>query len=127
MTIRLPGQVRKAMLIHAANCEPEECCGLIASSGSGEVRFVYPLTNADHSETSFEIDDNESFRAFVHADGKGWSISGVFHSHPRGPDVLSERDLDGAVDPGWLHVLVTAGALRAFRVEAGAAVEVEVI
>ncbi|MDH3517766.1 MAG: M67 family metallopeptidase [Acidimicrobiia bacterium] len=127
MTIRLPGEVREAILTHAANCEPEECCGLLASNASGEVRFVYPLTNSDHSERSFTIEESESYSAFLHADRSGWSISGVFHSHPRGPDVLSDRDLDGAVDSGWLHVLVSPGGLRAFRVEGGAAVEVELI
>lgn len=127
MTIRLPDQAREALLTHAANCEPEECCGLIASNRSGEVQFVYPLTNSDRSETSFTIDERESYHAFVHADHQGWNISGVFHSHPRGPDVLSERDRAEAVDPGWLHVLVSPGGLRAFRVEAGVPVEVEVV
>ena len=124
--VRLPADVVTAMLVHADNCSPEECCGLIASDLSGDIRFVYPLTNAEGSTTSFTIAPEESYGAFMHADRCGWTISGVFHSHPTGPDFLSEKDILETANPAWFHVLVCPDGLRAFRIEDGQAEEIGV-
>jgi proteasome lid subunit RPN8/RPN11 len=125
--IRIPGQIRASILTHAANCEPEECCGLLASDRAGRIRFAYPLTNDDRSGTSFTINARESYHAFLHADSVGWEISGDFHSHPRGPSHLSERDIALAPDPTWLHLLLSPIGLKAFRIADGAPEEVEVL
>jgi len=114
------------MLVHADNCAPEECCGLIATDQSGGIRFVYPLSNVERSTTSFTIEPEESYGAFMHADRCGWTIGGVFHSHPTGPDFLSEKDIVETADPAWFHVLVCPDGLRAFRIEDGQAEEIGV-
>jgi [CysO sulfur-carrier protein]-S-L-cysteine hydrolase len=118
--IKIPDQVRQAILSHASNCAPEECCGLIATDSTGRIRFAYPLTNADRSAVSFTIDPTESYHAFLHADSLGWEIAGDFHSHPNGPEKLSQRDLELAVDPSWFHLLIGPDALKAFRIANGA-------
>ncbi len=125
--IRLPVQVREAIGAHANSCAPEECCGLLATDPIGEVRFAYPLTNAEHSATAFLIDPNESYGAFMHADRRGWSISGVFHSHPAGPGDLSDRDLVENTDQRWIHLLISPAGLRAFRLESGVPVDVDLL
>jgi proteasome lid subunit RPN8/RPN11 len=125
--VHLPADAIAAMLAHSATCAPEECCGLIAIGDDGEIRFVYPLANADRSTTSFTIDPDDSYGAFMHADRNGWSIGGVFHSHPTGPDFLSERDILETADPGWFHILVCPDGLRAFRIEAGEADEIPIL
>ncbi len=114
----LPDDIREAILTHTTNCDPEECCGLIAFDVEGRMRFAYPLSNTDRSDTSFTIDPDQSYRAFLHADEMGWVISGVFHSHPKGPDKLSDRDLAEA-PRGWIHLLSTPSGLTAFRVSNG--------
>ena len=111
----IPGDIRQAILAHTANCEPEECCGLLAFDPESLLRFAYPLTNTDRSRTSFTIDPAESYHVFLHAEKMGWTVSGVFHSHPGGPDRLSDRDLTEA-PPGWIHLLTTPTGLKAFRV-----------
>jgi proteasome lid subunit RPN8/RPN11 len=111
----VPADIREAILNHTANCYPQECCGLIAIDAEGRIRFAYPLTNTDGSATSFTIDAEESFHTFLHAERMGWDISGVFHSHPHGPDTLSERDLAEA-PVGWIHLLATSTDLKAFRI-----------
>jgi proteasome lid subunit RPN8/RPN11 len=120
----IPDDIREAILNHASNCQPEECCGLIALDDEGRVRFAYPLTNVDKSEDSFTIDPTESYHAFLHAEGMDWEIAGVFHSHPDGPDVLSDRDIAEAPD-GWIHFLMCADRLKAFRVSDGIAKELD--
>ncbi len=119
----IPDDIRDAILTHTANCEPEECCGLLAFDGDGRVRFAYPMTNTDRSESSFTIDPAESYHVFLHAEKMGWAISGVFHSHPGGPDGLSARDLEEA-PPGWIHLLATPNGLTAFRVSGRVATEI---
>lgn len=125
-SVRLPAQIVAAIASHSEACSPEECCGLIASDNSGEVRFAYPMTNADHSSTSFNLDPYESYRVFTHAESMGWSVTAVFHSHPRGPDLLSERDMNETPDSSWTHILMGPGGLKAFRVVDGTAIELEI-
>lgn len=117
--VRIPGQVVDAILTHAAICHPEECCGLIASDDVGNIRFAYPLTNVDRSLSSFTIAPEESYGAFMHADGRGWTISGDFHSHPNGPDTLSATDIERNASPSWLHLLVGPAGIKTFRIEGG--------
>lgn len=113
--VRVPVQVVEAMASHRDNTAPDECCGLIATDPIGEIRFVYPLTNADRSATSFTIEPDESYGAFIHADRSGWRIGGVFHSHPSGPEELSGRDVEEWADPSWLHFLLTGSGMRCYR------------
>lgn len=121
----LPGDISEAILAHTVNCEPEECCGLIAVDGDGRMRFAYPLTNTDRSPSSFTVDPDESYRAFLHAEAMGWEISGVFHSHPNGPNALSDRDVAEAPE-GWTHLLACPSGLKAFRITKGIVDELEV-
>ena len=111
-------------MAHAEHCAPEECCGLLALDESG-VRFAYPLTNVEASGLGFTIAPEEAHGAFLHADQMGWKVAGVFHSHPGGPDRLSARDVDEAADPSWLHLLVTPAGLKAYQVEDGVPVEID--
>jgi len=114
----VPDPIRLAILAHADNCLPDECCGLIATEG-GAIRFVYPLTNSHPSPVSFTVDPNEHFGAMRHAESQGWEISGVFHSHPHGEPSPSPTDVAMAWDPDWIHLIVTGGELGAFRIRDG--------
>jgi proteasome lid subunit RPN8/RPN11 len=114
------------MLAHRQNCLPEECCGLLAGWGR-TVRFVYPLTNAEHSPNAFTIDPREHFRAWKHAEAQGWDLIGAFHSHPQGPSTLSLTDLALAAEPEWIYVVVTAEGVRAFLIRERQATELEVV
>lgn len=122
--IRLPDQVVTAMVVHAENCHPRESCGLIATDSAGEIRMVYPLTNALRSRTNYTIEPREHFKAQRHADASGWEITGVFHSHPHTEAFPSPTDVRLAPDPGWLYVLVglrdrAHPEVRGFRITDG--------
>lgn len=124
--IEIPAQIRQAITAHARNCHPEESCGLLAFDRDGRIRFAYPLTNEEHSETSFTVAPAESYHAFLHAENRGWTVAGDFHSHPKGPDGLSHIDLDQAV-PGWLHLLLSPSGVTAWRIDNGSAIRVEIL
>ena len=114
----MPEPIRVAILTHAENSLPDECCGLIATE-EGAVRFAYPLTNADPSPTTFTVDPLEHFGAMRHAERQGWEITGVFHSHPDGEATPSPTDVAMAWDPDWIHLVVGGGELSAFRIRGG--------
>ena len=123
--LRLPEEIRQAIIVHAANCAPDECCGLLASDDEGRISFAYPLTNANPSPVTYTIDPDEHFHALRHAESLGLEISAVFHSHPSGPATPSMVDVFGALDPDWVHVIVAPEDLRGFRISDGLVVEVE--
>ena len=108
-------------------CAPDECCGLLASDGDGNVRFAYLLTNSRPSPTSYTIDPDEHFGAFRHAESMGWELTGVFHSHPDGIAIPSEEDVEQALDPEWLYLIAAAGRLRGFKIRDGQVAEVDLM
>lgn len=120
----------EAFAAHASFCAPEEACGLLAFDTEGRLRFVYCLTNIDHSPHRFTVDPTEHFRALQHAERNGWEIGGSFHSHPGGGAEPSGTDVAAALDPSWIHVIVGSGSggtqIKAYRVRSGSVVDVPV-
>jgi proteasome lid subunit RPN8/RPN11 len=122
-------QVREAMVAHARFCAPEEACGLLATDDTGAVRMVYCLTNVDRSPSSYTVDPTEQYNALMHAERNGWSLGGAFHSHPASGAVPSRTDVERALEPGWLYVIVGLAdpgrpELRAWRIDRGTVAEV---
>lgn len=111
-------------MVHAENCRPNECCGLIASDDNDRVSFAYPLTNIDPSPVGYTINPDEHFAALNHAEARGWHLSGVFHSHPDGPATPSLVDVQRALEAGWVHVIVSSDEMRGWRIQKGAVTEV---
>lgn len=130
MTLRVPVQIRDAMIAHARNCAPEEACGLLAADGESHLRMAYPLTNRDHSPVRYTIEPEEHFGAWKHAERSGWELVGAFHSHPASPATPSWIDVELAYEPDWVYVIVgladaSRPELRAFRIVDGEVAEVE--
>ncbi len=125
--LHLPDDVREAIVAHAGNCAPNECCGLVASDETGRIRFAYPLTNCDPSPVSYTVDPDEHFAALRHAERQGWTLSGAFHSHPNGPATPSIIDVQRALEPDWVYLIVGNGELRGFRVRDRSVDEVELV
>lgn len=120
----LPDQIRWAILAHAENCAPNECCGLVAVDDLGRLRFAYPLSNADPSPISYTIDPDEHFRAMRHAESMGWEIGGVFHSHPGGTAMPSMIDVQMALEPDWLYLVAAPGEIKGFHIRSGVIEEI---
>lgn len=116
---RLADQIRQAILTHADNCAPDECCGLLAADTEGRITFAYPLTNVDPSPVSYTVDPDEHFAALSHAESRGWEIAGAFHSHPGGSATPSMIDVQTALEPDWLYLIAAPAGIRGFRIAAG--------
>lgn len=128
MAIPIPRQAWHAMEAHAVGCLPEEACGLLAFDTAGRLRMVYPTTNADRSSISYTVEPSEHVGALRHAEGRGWQLTGSFHSHPAGPARPSSTDLERALGGDWLHVILgmkdgSVRETRAFTIHDGRAIE----
>ncbi len=107
---------------------PFEACGLLAGDGD-TVRDVLPIRNQLRSSTRFRMEPAEQLRAFADIGDKGWSLVGIFHSHPAAPGesplqapAPSATDIDEASYP-VVHVVWSrstgAWAARGYWIEDG--------
>jgi len=127
--MRLPEHIRGEIVAHALAVHPEEACGLLAVDAPGCVRRAYCLPNVDRSPIAFTVDPDGHFASLTDAESNGWALGGSFHSHPRTAAVPSRTDIAGALEPGWVHLIVGltdpgAPELRAWTIQDGAAAEV---
>lgn len=125
--VRAPALVRRAIIRHALETRPEECCGFLIGRGR-EILAVLPMRNvASTPETRYKVDDaaHVDARRVLRRIVPPIGIVGVYHSHPRGAARPSTVDLAEALYPDWLYVIVgLAGRrpdLRAFRIIRGRA------
>ena len=126
--VRMPSQVHEALVAHARFAYPEEACGLVAGTGSGDLEMAFCLTNRERSPYRFTVDPTEHYRSLQFAERRGWDLVGVFHSHPSSAAHPSAIDIAGALDPEWVYLLVSlqrpeAPDVRAYEIRDGVASE----
>jgi proteasome lid subunit RPN8/RPN11 len=118
------------MLKEAKAAYPHECCGLFVGTinDSGKkVHEVYPVENKNKVRAAdrYEIDPKEFDRIDREAAKKGWSIAGIYHSHPDHPAEPSAFDKDCAsawVEYSYIIISVKDGVddeLRCWRFDTG--------
>ncbi|MFP4555104.1 MAG: Mov34/MPN/PAD-1 family protein [Actinomycetota bacterium] len=105
MKVELSDDHIRRIVDHCRRALPNEGCGLLALEGD-RIMEIYPTDNADESPTSYTIPPQEHYDAVMDAESKGWEIRGAFHSHPNGPPRMSATDLERALKPGWLYLVV---------------------
>lgn len=128
--VRLPDHLRQEIIDHCLSELPNEGCGLIAMDGD-EVVAVYPTGNDDGSSTGFTVPPEEHFAALTDAESNGWKLGGVFHSHPNGPAEPSMADIQSALDPEWLYLIVGLSGkepvVRGWRIKEGTVEELSLL
>jgi proteasome lid subunit RPN8/RPN11 len=124
-------RVRRAVLdqlLAEARREPHlECCGLLAGS-DGLISVVLPARNALRSATAYEIAPAELFALFRRMRAERLEHLGIYHSHPRGENAPSPRDLEQAFYPAVAYFVLSPlpdapRPARAFRIRDGQARE----
>jgi [CysO sulfur-carrier protein]-S-L-cysteine hydrolase len=95
-----------AMIDHARQDAPLECCGLILGEG-GRVDESVAMRNARASEKAYLIDPAEHLAVLKRARAEGRAVLGAYHSHPRSPAVPSPTDLAEAHYEEFLYVIVS--------------------
>lgn len=107
------------VIAHAQADAPNECCGYM-SLKDGTVQQVHRAENLRNSPYGYEIDPR-SLLAANDLDDDGFGVA-IYHSHPRSPAEPSQTDINLALYPHWLYVIVSLAGdpeLRAWRIADG--------
>ena len=84
--------VADAILAHAREAAPEECCGLLIGTGSHVTTAVRARNLAPDPLRRYLIDPHDHLHAIRLARQHGHQVIGAYHSHPRSPAVPSPTD-----------------------------------
>ena len=126
--MRISREMIDAMVAHASEDAPDECCGLVAAEEGTAVR-VYRCQNIHHSPLRYEVGGPELARRLEEIEDAGWTLGAIYHSHTRSAPYPSQTDINMAlfgdtrepVWPGALYVIVgVAGPepdVRAYAIE----------
>jgi proteasome lid subunit RPN8/RPN11 len=95
--IRIEKEAWEAMLAHARQAYPKECCGIMLGFDGDprHVRLAIPCSNAYEGEQKdrFLIDARDQMLADRRARELGMDVLGFFHSHPDCDAYFSATDL----------------------------------
>lgn len=120
--LRLDRDAFDAICAAAFRDYPLEMCGLIAGPPDEAAQF-YSCRNTAESARVYAIDPMDFVRVEDDADGRGWEINGVVHSHTHSEPYPSPTDVAQAVDPSWHYVIVSlkrdAPEMRSYRIVDG--------
>ncbi len=116
--IKITANVVAGLISHAKDKAPIEACGYLA--GKDDVIILqYRMKNMDASEAHFSLDPKEQFDVVKDMRKRGFSLAGVYHSHPLSPARPSQEDLKLANDPDLSYVIVSlngeAETVKSFR------------
>jgi proteasome lid subunit RPN8/RPN11 len=128
--MRISAQIYDAMVAHALEDAPDECCGMV-SARDGEAVAAYRITNAAHSPLRYEMDPREQLRVELgEIDDKGLDVGIVYHSHTRSAPYPSQTDINLALHPDAIYVIIGVKdrehpEVRGYTIRDGEVAEVE--
>jgi proteasome lid subunit RPN8/RPN11 len=122
--LKISRQLLDEIVAHARADAPNECCGMIAAR-DGRAVAVHRARNAAKSpKLAYHMDGQEQYRIEMAIEDAGLELGAIYHSHPRSEPVPSQTDINLALHPHALYVIVgLAGEepdVRAFRIVDGA-------
>ncbi len=97
--------VRDAVVAHAREAAPRECCGLLVGSTT-VVASAVRAANLAGEPSRFLIDPADHIRARREARSAGLDVIGFYHSHPRSTAEPSPTDRAEASYAGALYLIV---------------------
>jgi proteasome lid subunit RPN8/RPN11 len=106
--IRLRREHIDAMIDHAKEDAPIECCGVLASR-DGEIVSLHRARNRENSPYRFDIDPLETKRILEAIEEAGTDLAGFYHSHTGSPAVPSPTDvrmMGPLFGPPYIHFVV---------------------
>jgi proteasome lid subunit RPN8/RPN11 len=122
--IRLARGVAAEILNYARSNPNAECCGLLAGS-QGAIKQAFPAQNvAEHLASAYEIAPKELFRIMREIRAAGLELIGIYHSHPKGDNQPSPRDVERAYYPDAAYFILSPRAdapepIRAYLIRDG--------
>ncbi len=129
--LKLPEQIRGALIEQAQKEAPAECCGLLAGVDD-RVTEIYPITNLpsdDPRVADLKVPEDRKYRyimdpkgqlaAFKHMRAHQLTLLAIYHSHPHSPAYPSATDVRLAVYPEVHYIIVSLmkePEIRIFRI-----------
>lgn len=92
IAIRLRREHLDAMIAHALEDAPVECCGILGGS-DGTVHAVRRARNVEASPYRFRIDPLETAKIERAFDAEGHKMVGFYHSHTGSDPIPSPTDI----------------------------------
>ena len=83
---------------------PVEACGLVAGK-QGCSEWVRPITNISRSPTRFRLDPHQQLEAMLLIEEQGLEMMAIFHSHPHGPAIPSDQDVEESAYPETVNLI----------------------
>lgn len=104
--MEIPREYRDAIVQHALEDDPNECCGLLATK-DGKVMRHYRMINTEHSPYRYAMDGKEFLARYKEIEDSGWEIGVIYHSHTHSPAYPSSTDVRLATWPDAYYMLVS--------------------
>jgi [CysO sulfur-carrier protein]-S-L-cysteine hydrolase len=108
------------LIAHAREEVPNECCGYMTIR-DGAVQDVVRAQNERNSPYGYQLESRAQITAWNLGENEGYDIA-VYHSHPKSPAEPSQTDINLAVFPEWLQVIISLKDephVRAWRIADG--------
>jgi proteasome lid subunit RPN8/RPN11 len=125
--LQISRQLLEEIVAHARAEAPSECCGMIAAD-NGRAVAVHRARNAARTpKLRYEMDPKEQYQLEMGIEDAGLELGAIYHSHPRTAPEPSPTDVNLAMHPHALYVIVSLEhsepLVRAWRIVDGAATE----
>src|ERR1044071_7612852 len=123
MNFQLKRAQLDAIMAHAREASPQECCGLIGGSREGRAQTIYRAKNvAADPLVTYEAAAEDLFAAQRTMRERGEQLLAIYHSHPRANNPEpSPTDVRLAYYPSAVYLIAGLGndepCLRAFRID----------
>lgn len=105
------------LIQHSRDDLPNECCGVIGSR-DGVVETVYRAVNGAASPLRYELESRDLLRIFNAIDDADQEVGAIYHSHTRSAAYPSQTDINLALYPDALYIIVSLADAEAPDVKA---------
>jgi len=118
--VQIKRQLLEAVVRHAQEESPRECCGLLM--GEGEIVTHHrPMTNVLESNVRYAMEAQALFQFFKDLRAANQKHLGIYHSHPASEAYPSETDVRESFYPDCAYFIVSLRSprspqVRAFRI-----------
>ena len=89
--IILSQSIKKTLIQHAENENPNESCAILYGNGD-TVSDVFLTKNIEESPVNFTISNDQLIEGYKIAEDKKLQVMGIFHSHPNSEAYPSSTD-----------------------------------
>ena len=121
-TIQFRREHLEAMIAHAREVAPAECCGLVGGTSGTQASSLYRLRNVTSDpEIRYEAAPEDLFTAQRQMRERGEELLAIYHSHPRSAEPSpSETDVRQAFYPSATYLIIglagTGPVVKAFSI-----------